>query len=230
MKNKTAILGVIDAFVLLSMDEMVFDAKYNGQDGYAQNRRYEQRQDRRYDRSNRRQDQRIGGRQPERYNRGQRPPVKRPVNITAKANPHKARGKAKYDDYDFQEAIVEFNKALEINPKDVAVHYNLASAYSITEEKEKAFQHLSKAVELGFKDFERIKNADALAYLRIQDEFDTFAKNGYLLQTTTASKQEEPAPEISEDLLDQIKRLGELREKGFLTQEEFLSQKRKLLR
>ena len=36
-------------------------------------------------------------------------------------------------------------------------------------------------------------------------------------------------PEPSEDLLDQIVKLGELRDKGILTEEEFSSQKQKIL-
>ena len=35
--------------------------------------------------------------------------------------------------------------------------------------------------EFGFKDFRKIKAHDAFAYLRIQDEFDEFAANGYRL-------------------------------------------------
>lgn len=212
----SAILGIIDAIVFLSMDNVVFDAKYNGRDG-RRDQRYE-RQDNRYDR-----------RKERRTKDYRQPASNRPVRKVPKHNPHKDSGIEKYKDYDFEASIIDFNKALVVNPNDVAVHFNIACAYSITEDAEKAFSHLSKAVELGFSDFEKIQEHDALAYIRINDEFDTFAKNGYRLQP---AKQETatPTPEISEDLLEQIKQLGELREKGFLTQEEFLSQKRKLLR
>ncbi len=211
----SAILGIIDAIVFLSMDNVVFDAKYNGREGYG-------RKEQRYNRQERRQEQRAPRQE-------RRSAPTRSSRQVPKHNPHKESGIEKYKEYDFEDAIIDFNKALVVNPNDVAVHFNIACAYSITENSEKAFHHLDKAVELGFSDFEKIKEHDALAYLRIQEEFEAFAKNGYQLQNTKA-KTTEPAPEISENLLEQIKRLGELREKGFLTQEEFLAQKRKLLR
>jgi len=215
-----SILGVIDAIVFLSMDNAVFDAKYNGKRGYGHEDTRQRQQDRRYEAS----------RQNRNRNRDySQPPSARANRRAPKHNPHKDSGIAKYKDYDFEASIVDFNKALAVNPSDVAVHFNIACAYSITENAEKAFHHLSKAVELGFSDFEKIQEHDALAYIRIQDEYNTFAKNGYRLQSIK-KETATPAPEISEDLLEQIKRLGELREKGFLTQEEFLAQKRKLLR
>ena len=219
----SAILGIIDAIVFLSMDNVVFDAKYNGREGYG-------RREQGYDRTERR----YNPRQTKRERRRETMPptatsTRKTTRRVPKHNPHKESGIEKYKDYDFEDAIVDFNKALVVNPNDVAVHFNIACAYSITENAEKAFHHLSKAVELGFSDFEKIKEHDALAYLRIQEEFEAFAKNGYQLQSNKTTTTE-PAPEISEDLLEQIKRLGELREKGFLTQEEFLAQKRKLLR
>ena len=58
-------------------------------------------------------------------------------------------------------------------------------------------------------------------------------KNGYCLDSPV-QEEETPTvveePSISTDLLEQIKKLGELREKGFLTEEEFSAQKRRLLR
>jgi hypothetical protein len=95
------------------------------------------------------------------------------------------------------------------------------------ESKDKAFYHLSKAIELGFTDKEKIKTHDALAYLRIQDEFEAFVQNGYKLKSGTASQQEKITQ--NSDLLEQLNKLAELREKGLLTEEEFVLQKRKLL-
>ena len=133
---------------------------------------------------------------------------------------------------------------MSIAPNDVAIHFNLACSYSLSEEKENAFFHLGKAVEYGFVDFKRIQEHDALAYLRIQDEFDIFKKNGYRLNVVPppALPKQNTVEETEEDkiakedllnknslLLDQIKRLGELREKGLLTEAEFEAQKRKLL-
>ena len=176
-------------------------------------RRYQQRRDRNTD-----------------YQRRRTPaPTPRPQRKTRvpKSNPYKTSGVKKFKDYDYEGAIEDFNKALQINSEDISVHFNLACSYSLTEDKEKALYHLDKAVALGFKDFEKIKSHDALAYLRIQDEFEAFQQNNYRL-TGNQSKTIENSGENSE-LLEQLQKLAELREKGLLTEEEFVLQKKKLL-
>ncbi len=204
----SAILGVVDAILFLSMDDRSFDRKYN--------------------KHIRQEDDRV----PDRRTRHQEAPRTARTDRTRQAaprnNPHKTSGMERYKDYDFEGAIKDFNKALTINPRDVAVHFNIACAYSITENKDKAFYHLSKAVENGFDNVDKIREHDALAFLRIQEEFNQFARNGYRINPVANTSN--PEPEISGDLLEQIKRLGEMREKGFLTQDEFLAQKKKLLR
>ena len=151
----------------------------------------------------------------------------------AKSEPFKNSGIKKFKDYDYDGAIEDFAKALEINEKDIATHFNIACAYSLTEQKDKSFYHLSEAVKNGFNDIDKIKNHDALAFLRIQDEFEEFAENGYRLaevQEETPSTTIPKDQPISGDLLEQLKQLGELRDRGLLTEEEFLLQKEKLLR
>ena len=153
----------------------------------------------------------------------------------AKSEPFKNSGIRKFKDYDYEGAIEDFAKALEINEKDIATHFNIACAYSLTEQKDKSFYHLSEAVKYGFNDIDKIKNHDALAFLRIQDEFEGFAENGYRLAEVEEEKEvpstsvpkDQP---ISGDLLEQLKQLGELRDRGLLTEEEFMLQKEKLLR
>lgn len=156
--------------------------------------------------------------------RAPRRPTPRPV---PKANPFKISGIKKYKDYEYEEAIEDFKKALTIDPNDIAVHFNIACAYSIMEQPDKALIHLDKAVRNGFKDFDKIQNHDALAYVRIQDEFENFVKNGYKLGQIELSPEEKTAQ--SNNLLEQLQKLGELREQGLLTEEEFQNQKKKLL-
>ena len=220
----SAILGLIDAVMFLTMNQEDFDDKYNTRGAS-------------YERSTRRRTS-----PKERRNQKSRPdlrkhpqaPRRKPV-ATRKKNPFKLSGIQKYKDYDFEGAIDDFKKALAVDSRDIAVHFNLACAYSITEQAGKSLNHLDYAVKNGFVDFDKIKNHDALAYLRIQDSFEEFVKNGYCLDKPVEVKEtpkpivmEEPS--ISTDLLEQIKKLGELREKGFLTEEEFAAQKRRLLR
>lgn len=171
-----------------------------------------------------RREERSTTRRPERTTRNT---STRRTSRRAKDNPYKKSGMEKYKEYDYNGAIEDFEKSLAVDDKDVATHFNIACAFSIMENKDKSFYHLSKAVELGFRDFEKIKTHDALAYLRIQDEFETFVQNNYKLKSGTSVQQEK----ITEngDLLEQLNKLAELREKGLLTEEEFVLQKKKLL-
>ena len=228
------ILSIIDFIAFLSMDQDVFDIKYN--------KRYMETTYRKRNTDfDRRERQRPQGR-PERrpHGRPDRSDLKREREAAVKkqrevyqqkaaqtVNPYKKSGIDKFKDYDFDGAIEDFEKALSINDKDPSIHFNLACAYSLTEQKGEAFFHLDKAVKCGFKLFDKIKTHDALAYLRIQDEYEDFEKNNFQLEIEI---KHEDAPALSGDLLDQLKKLGELREKGLLTEEEFSSQKKRLLR
>lgn len=221
----STILGLVDAVLFFTMGQAEFDQKYNGNPYVRGTEERPQRRDnrdtRQFEQPRRRKDRHIDHRK---TNPGRTAPRK------AKNNPFKISGVEKYKEYEFEGAIADFKKALAIDDRDIAVHFNLACAYSITEDADQAFYHLGQAVEHGFVDFDKIQEHDALAYLRIQDEFEPFVKNRYRKAGDVSKEQNTPVPEISGDLLEQIKRLGELREKGFLTQDEFISEKRKLLR
>ena len=208
-----------------------------GGDDYDRRNREQHRRDRRYEnqRDSRRRQQDLQmqrqeelrrQQERERQRRASKPrPKPRPRN-----NPYKQSGVKKFKEYDYAGAIEDFEKALEIDSTDVAVHFNIACCYSLNEDKDKAFYHLSKAVALGFKDFQKIQEHDALAYLRIQDEFETFKQNGY---RTVNMGGNNPAPQATTqntDLLEQLNKLQELRERGVLTEEEFALQKQKILR
>lgn len=217
------------------------------------------------------------------------PAAKKKVTIH---NPHKITGVNKFKQYDFKGAKKSFKKALLVHYDDIATHFNLGCCYSMEEDIEKSMFHLSKAVELGFKDFKRIQNHDSLAYLRSHDEFLDFVKNNYRLKTEEEPSKEKlatppvdlleddidvldlntperekviltkdipkekswdntrdifddifgmddapsspvPPPESKESipssLVEKLKQLAELRDKGILTEEEFNEQKRRLL-
>ena len=250
------LLGLIDAISFFSMDQERFDVRYNrkfldvdyrrrNQDTDFDRREYRRRTRNEYrrDRGERRGEERWEeNRRKRRTTVEERRPAPRPAR---KSNPHKEEGKKLYKEFDYEAAIEAFNKALEVEPRDIPTHFNLACAYSLTEDAEKAFYHLDKAVSFGFKDFDRIRQHDALAYLRVQDSFDAFAENNFRIPAgftqpnqqkanpestpSTAQEPEENLLDQQPDLLDQIKKLGDLREKGLLTEEEFAEQKRKLL-
>ncbi|WP_367392129.1 NINE protein [Lewinella sp. LCG006] len=220
-------IGVLDAIILFSMDQGAFDDKYNKHLERNQGS-FKDRNDRRRENRN----QRYEDRNSRRYEQ-----VAPKRTATPKNNPHLKEGKAKFEDYDYEGAIIAFNNALKIDPKNIAAHFNLACAHSLMEHKDKAFYHLDRAVALGFDDTEVIKTRDHLAYLRIQPEFLPFEANGFRLakqlntpQENLLDKQAPPQQNSQGDLLDQLQKLAKLKEKGLLTEEEFQVQKEKLLR
>lgn len=225
------IIALIDAIAFFAMDKVEFDEKYNRE-------MFQQRQTR-YDR--RTQDRRERWEQRQRRNmprqRPHSPPTRQRQRTTPtptrRHNPFKSSGLEKYREYDYEGAIEDFEKALEINPKDIAVHFNLACSYSLMENADRAFYHLDKAVSFGFNDVQKIKEHDALAFLRIQDQFEQFEQNNFRLAPQLEAPKQDLLDSIpnntSNDLLEQLQRLGELKEKGLLTEEEFTVQKKKLL-
>lgn len=157
-------------------------------------------------------------------------------------NPFKKSGIAKYREYDYEGAIADFQKALRFKYEEPAVHFNLSCCYSINEDLDQSLFHLHKAVQFGFVQLDRIHDHPALSFIRTHDEFEEFVKKGY--QIVNLKEDKIPTPSIPTennepsnvdmntplpDLLDQIKRLGELKEKGVLTNEEFEMQKQKIL-
>lgn len=214
------LVAFVDAIVLLSMDQQRFDEKFNRKrdfalrpnhpdferDAYVDNRHKQTTQQKKTQAHT---------------------PVVPPVT---RANPHKQSGLEKFKDFDYAGAIEDFNKSLEIAPQDIATHFNLACVYSLTEVADKAFYHLDKAVALGFRDFQKIKEHHALAFLRIQKDYDNFEENGFRLSLD--NKKADARPNLLEsrpDLLDQLKKLASLREQGLLTEQEFVDQKKRLL-
>jgi hypothetical protein len=200
------ILSFIDGVLLLSMGREEFNEKYNQR--YLNRPVYQQET------------------VPVQSSKRQAVPIETP-------NPYKAAGLQKFKDFDYDGALEDFKKSLSIKFDDPAIHFNLACCYSLNERPSPAFFHLSKAVHFGFIDFDKIEKHEALAYLRTQNEFRDFVKNGY--QFSAAPPETQPdllaqKPTDQASLLDQIRRLSELREKGILTEEEYNGMKEEVLR
>ncbi|MBC6995855.1 NINE protein [Neolewinella lacunae] len=243
------LIGVIDAISFLSMDQQTFDAKYNksqyhpvqpqlrNQNARPMNDREARYQQRQRDRAIREQQlrQKRNGRRA-----SETGPSPQPVRAVSTGQAEREAGLKYFRDFEYDRAILAFQQALEKNPRDVASHFNIACSYSCEEEADKAFYHLDRAVAMGFADFERIRTHDSLAFLRVQPNFEAFVANGYRLAPDRSEeevvlanpiKEEEMVelPQISEDLLEQLQRLATLKEKGLLTENEFATQKKRLL-
>lgn len=148
-----------------------------------------------------------------------------------------------FREYDYERAIDAFLDALELAPHDANLHFNLACCYSALEDAPAAYEHLELAVNHGFRAQDKIESHPALAWVRSQPDFVAFREHGYqrplpalptpksdlLVEAQPPKAAEEELPN-TEDLLEQIARLGNLRERGILTEEEFTAQKQKLLR
>ncbi len=250
-----AMLGVIDAIAFLSMDQKTFDEKYNkaqynptqpgrertrqgGRQLTNRQRIHEQRQRERAQREQRRRDSQRATRRPQ--NRRSSAPKGPSMQTKADGQAERQAGLRYFRDFEYDRAIIAFERALQKNPRDVASHFNIACSYSCEEEADKAFYHLDRAVALGFADFERVRTHDSLAFLRVQPNYLAFADNGFRLTADLSEEevvlenpiQEEALvelPEINDDLLEQLQRLATLREKGLLTEGEFATQKKRLL-
>lgn len=226
------IIGVIQGIKMLNMSDMEFDKKYNRgfvpvRRGPLEARREEQL--RKYEQI------------PNQTKRNQPPFMQKPSpTMTIKSNPYKASGIKKYKDFDLDDAIFDFKKGLEISPNDVALHFNIACAYSLTEKKALAYHHISKAVTNGLKDADKIMSHDDLAYIRIQPEFDAFRQGGFqhnpfAMQQPKETSNSNIAPasekiETEDTLLKQLNHLSDMRKQGILSDDEFNLERRRILK
>lgn len=143
----------------------------------------------------------------------------------SKAQRYFARGK-------YQDAIVWYDKVLEIDESHAESHYYLACCFSLLKDEEDAFIHLGLAVKNGFRDFEKMERDINLYYLKSQPGYAGFVANGYRLVEALP----EPQPDILQSdrfdptVLEKIELLGDRLEKGELSQEEFQLQKERILR
>lgn len=220
------LLGLADAMSFFFMRQEKFDSKYNPENSQYSPGEYAKGG---YPPPVRRPQKQHGG-----LFRNMRFSAPTPGTIS---NPHKASGIRKYKDFDLDEAIADFKAGLVIEPDDIALHFNLACAYSLTEKAELAYQHLDRAVAHGFSDVSKILTHDDLAFVRIQDRWEAFRKNSFRLREaqthTVVSDTPPPIPRTAvegDNLLSQLNRLAELRHKGLISEQEFMMERRKLTR
>lgn len=215
----TWIIAIIEALFFFSMTPEEFNDRYNRQQesGQFQGKRTD------FDRAKNTGERQVN--RPASRQKGKK------ISYTdqRKIEELKQSGIKKYQSYDYEDAIKDFEKGLEINPNDIALHFNMACALSLNEKVIEALSHLDTAVKLGFNDFQKIREHDALAFVRIQQEYDAFEKNGFRLSPSMTGETPPPVETLEGDLLQQLNRLADLKDKGLLTREEFELQKKRLL-
>jgi hypothetical protein len=130
-----------------------------------------------------------------------------------------------YNNKDYNGAKDVLLKLIALNPRDSRTYFNLACCYSLSENKQ-GFNALSNAVINGYSNLERIRTYEALSWLRNQPEYNSFLQNGYKLyidsSTINTSNQ-------TRHILGEIEKLGQLKEKGLITEDEFNEQKKRIL-
>jgi len=225
------VLGFVDALLFFVMPTEDFDEKYN------KKRLQQMQKERYYDESESEADPAALMEKPIKMSKAAQT-AKNGKKETKKEDFFKRIGIEQFRSMDFEGAIESFMKALEDNISSPSVHFNLACCYSMIENTEKTLQSLEKAIENGFSDISKIQSHQALAFVRKQPEFEAFVANGYRVVKQLPEAQpnlldtQVPMPSLSnatKDVLDEVLHLGDLRDKGLITEEEFVAQKRKLL-
>lgn len=212
-----AILGLVDAILLFAMPVEDFDDRYNAKRILQRMRRQEA------------EDEYAGDEAPE----APRPRSEKYAKRSAYSDEFlKKLGIDKFRSGDFAGAVEAFRESIEQGMDTPAMHFNLACCFSMLHDAPSGFEHLEKAVARGFAETDKIGNHAALHYLRIQPEFAAFVANGYRRRPASPSG---PAPTQAPTsgaapVIDELFQLGELMEKGLISQEEFRREKEKLLR
>ncbi len=87
------------------------------------------------------------------------------------AHSYTGRGYKFLDKGEYQKALNDFNKAIELNPKYSRVYYNRGIVFYDTEYYQKAIDDYTRAIELGFKHYDVFNNR-GLSYAAI-NKFDS---------------------------------------------------------
>jgi hypothetical protein len=144
---------------------------------------------------------------------------------------YKSLGINKYRELDFAGAAHSFLESIEKFGESPQVHFNLACCYSMLNDAEMTYLHLEKAVSNGLDNTEKIHEHKALAFIRQDEKFSSFVKNNYK-RTIDDLPNENAKNETEEEKLDlygSLLKLGDLKEKGIINEEEFNLQKKKIL-
>jgi TM2 domain-containing membrane protein YozV len=212
-----AVLGLIDSIILFSISNLEFDRKYNGLDDgqVLPDIEYEEEEEE-YEDEVYEDDWRIEQEYDEELS-----------NLPLADQAAQAVRKGNY-----WKAIQLYHTLLENDPEDKNLHFSLTVCYSMNQDAKNGFYHLSKAVEYGYDDYQKIDNHFTLAFLRSRKEFASFAKQGYRLVKMLPSPEDDllsTDPPLLLKKLEKLETLGDKLERGEISEKEFSVEKQKLL-
>lgn len=129
------------------------------------------------------------------------------------------KGVREYKDFDLNAAEDTFRSIIKLDPKDIPALFNLACISGQTERPQKAFEFISRAVQNGFSDFDRIETHPAFSAMRLEPSWEDFRRRGYQIVDQFEKSEED-------DLLEQIKQSRSIKKADQLL-EEILNTKNK---
>ncbi len=160
---------------------------------------------------------------------------------TATANPKVISGKARrkilasaktlYDRFDYQGASELYEDALDMDLSDGDSRVLAARCYSLLEDAEAAYRHLRKAVLLKANNLDIISKDEGFAWLRTREDYTSRRRAGYgPIESFVDSSSPQALPPRQDNILERLEKLGELKERGLLDDDEFIREKKRLLR
>jgi len=143
-----------------------------------------------------------------------------------------ASAKTRYEQFDYQGAAELYEDALDMDLSDGDSRVLAARCYSLLEDAEAAYRHLRKAVLLKANNLDIISRDEGFAWLRTRADYTRRRRAGYgPVETLEGTSTQPPAlPPRQDNILANLEKLGELKERGLLNDDEFLREKKRLLR
>lgn len=157
------------------------------------------------------------------------------------SNPHQVKRKLLktandlFESFQYQEAAQAYEKVLSKDYNDGRVRVLAARCYSLVEDEVSAYRHLNLAVKLDAPNLNLIHIDEGFAWLRTRDDFELLLSNNFQrksLNFSTPNVKKTPSfttTQKKSTILDQLERLGEMKERGLLSVDEFERAKQRLL-
>lgn len=129
-----------------------------------------------------------------------------------------------HEETDLNKYLTTLQESLSKDSTNPNTHFELACFYSLIEDKDKAYQHLSEAVTYGFSNKDRLQKEPDLKWLRHQSNYKEFVANGYKF-----TLQEIQTEKTDISYIEELKEIAKLKDEGILTEKEFNELKTKIL-